>query len=89
MPRKFLMQQMLTAAALVAGIGFATAIETGFRPDARVVSEVAGGLISGIILGSNVWQSVPVPTDVESRVMASGYAPASPPLADGYWAVAE
>ena len=84
------MQKVLTVVAtMAAGIGIAAMIETGPRPDARVVSEVAGGLISGIILGSNVWQSVPVPTDVESRVMASGYAPASPPLADGYWAVAE
>jgi hypothetical protein len=78
--------KVLTAAALVAGIGFATAIEPDFRPDASVVSEVAGSLISGIILGSNVWQSVPVAADVESRMMASGHAT---PLADGYWAVAE
>ena len=60
---------------VLTGIGFATAIETDFRPDASVVSEVAGSLISGIILGSNVWQSVPVAADVESRMMASGHGP--------------
>ena len=84
------MKQMLMAAALVAGIGFATAIETGFRPGAGIIaSEVARSLVSGIILGANVWQSVPVPADVELRVMAGAYPLASPPLADGYWAVAE
>jgi hypothetical protein len=61
----------------VAGIGFATAIEPDFPPDASVVSEVAGSLIRGIILRSNVWQSVPVAADVESRMMASGHAPLS------------
>jgi hypothetical protein len=71
------MKRALIAAALVAGIGFTAMIATD--PDAKVVaSEVAHGLVSGIILGSSVepYQAKLVPDLIESRVTASGYAPA-------------
>ncbi|HMA71087.1 MAG TPA: hypothetical protein VKP67_06315 [Xanthobacteraceae bacterium] len=84
------MQQVLTGAAFVAALGFPTTIETGLRPDARAIaSEVAHGLIRGIILGSNVWaySSGLVPAHIESRVTASGYALA--PATDRYSVAAE
>jgi hypothetical protein len=66
------MKQILTVAALVAGIGF-MAIANDFRTDAKAVgSELARALVSGIILGANIgpYQS---PAHIESRVTASGY----------------
>lgn len=79
------MKPILTAAALGAGIGFAIAHAadatsvTGSGRDIKViVSEVASSLIRGIILGANVgpYPSGVVPAHIESRVTASGYAPA-------------
>ena len=90
MPRVILMQKVLmVVAAFVAGFGFATTLDTDIQATTRVVmSEVASSVVSGIILGSNVWAHPPggVPADVESRVRASGYAPAP---SDQYSAVAE
>jgi hypothetical protein len=79
------MKPILTAAALVAGIGFAIAHAadatsvTGSRRDIKAIaSEVASSLIRGIILGANVgpYPSGVIPAHIESRVTASGYAPA-------------
>jgi hypothetical protein len=74
---------MLIAAALAAGAAVATTHATeGSRPDIKVIaSEVARGLIGGIILGANVgpYLSGLIPAHIESRVTASGYAPAQPP----------
>jgi hypothetical protein len=79
------MKPIVTAAALVAAVGFAIAHAadstnaTGSRRDIKVIaSEVAGSLIRGIILGVNVgaYPSGLIPTHIESRVTASGYAPA-------------
>jgi hypothetical protein len=79
------MKPVLTAAALVAGIGFAVAHATNSmsaadsRRDIRIIaSEVANSLIRGIILGANVgpYPSGAVPAHIESRVTASGYVPA-------------
>jgi len=80
------MKRALIAAALVAGIGFATMIAaTDLQPDVKIVaSEVAHSVVSGIILGSSVepYQSKLVPDLIESRVTASGYARA--PTVDQY-----
>jgi hypothetical protein len=79
------MKTVLTAAALVAGIGFAVAHATdstnatGPRRDIKVIaSEVASSVIRGIILGANLgpYPSGLLPAHIESRVTASGYAPA-------------
>lgn len=79
------MKPALTTAALVAGIGFATAHTTDstnatdLQRDIKVIAfEVANSLIRGIILGANVgpYPSGAVPAHIESRVTASGYGPA-------------
>lgn len=80
------MKTVLTAATLVAGIGFAIAHATDStnaadsqRDNIKVIaSKVANSLIRGIILGANVgpYPSGAVPAHIESRVTASGYAPA-------------
>jgi hypothetical protein len=69
-------QVSIFVAAFVAGFGFAATLETKQSDVGVVVSEVASSIVSGIILGSNVWAhpAGAVPTDVESRVTASGYA---------------
>jgi hypothetical protein len=73
------MKQILTAAALVACIAVATTHATeGSRRDIKTIaSELARGLIGGIILGVNVgpYLSGLIPAHIESRVTASGYAP--------------
>jgi hypothetical protein len=84
------MKPILTAAALVAGIGFAIAHPadatsvTGLRDIKAIASEVASSLIRGIILGANVgpYPSGVVPAHIESRVTASGYSPARSQGAD-------
>jgi hypothetical protein len=84
------MQQVLTGAAFVAVLGFPTTIQIGSQPDARAIaSEVVHGVISGIILGSNVWAYNPglVPAQIDARVKASGYAPT--PTIDRYSLAAE
>jgi hypothetical protein len=85
------MKPVLTAAALVAGIGFATThpTESSWRDIKVIASEVADSLISGIILGANVgpYLSGLVPAHIESRVTASGYAPAQ--VTDSYSAADE
>jgi hypothetical protein len=77
------MKPILIAAALVACIVVATTRATdGSRHDIKIIaSEVARGLIAGIILGANVgpYLSGLIPAHIESRVTASGYAPAPPP----------
>jgi hypothetical protein len=79
------MKLALTAAALVAAIGFAIAhaADSTNATDSRpyivaIASEVATSFIKGIILGANVgpYPSGLVPAHIESRVTASGYAPA-------------
>jgi hypothetical protein len=73
------MKQILTAAALVACIVVATTHATeGSRRDIKIIaSELARGLIGGIILGVNVgpYLSGLIPAHIEARVTASGYAP--------------
>jgi hypothetical protein len=83
------MKRVLTAVALVAGMGFAT-IAADFQPDAKVLaSELVRSFISGIILGADVgpYQSALVPAHIESRVAASGYV--SAPTPDRYSIAAE
>jgi hypothetical protein len=78
------MKKVLIAAALVAGMDFAT-IAADFQPDAKVLaSELARSFISGIILGANAgpYQSGVVPAHIELRVTASGYV--SAPTTDRY-----
>jgi hypothetical protein len=74
------MRQVITAAAaFVSGAGFATAIATDLRPDAKALAlEVTRSLVSGIILASGVepYQSKLAPDLIEWRVAASGYASA-------------
>src|ERR1700730_15383440 len=75
------MKKVLTAAALVAGMGYAT-IAADFQPDAKVLaSELVRSFISGIILGADVgpYQSALVRAHIESRVAASGYVSAPTP----------
>jgi hypothetical protein len=72
------MKPALTA-ALVAGLGFSTTSTAESPRDIKVIaSEVARSLISGIVLGANVgpYLSGLLPAHIESRVTASGYAPA-------------
>src|SRR5215475_12652346 len=80
------MKPILIAAAFVACVAVATTQATeGSRHDVKIIaSEIARGLIGGIILGVNVgpYLSGLIPAHIESRVTASGYAPA-PPL-DAY-----
>jgi hypothetical protein len=78
-PEPLLMKPALTA-ALVAGIGFTTTSTAESPRDIKViVSEVSRNLIGGIVLGANVgpYLSGLLPAHIESRVTASGYAPAS------------
>jgi hypothetical protein len=79
------------AAALVACVVVAITYATEGSPrDIRTIaSEVANGLIAGIILGANVgpYLSGLIPAHIESRMTASGYAPAPPP--DSYSAADE
>jgi hypothetical protein len=80
------MKPAFLVAALVAAIGAATTrTPESPWPEIKVVaSEVARSLISGIILGANVgpYLSGLVPAHIESRMTASGYAPAQ--AADPY-----
>jgi hypothetical protein len=77
------MKPILIAAALVACVAVATTYATeGSRRDISIIaSELARGLIAGIILGANVgpYLSGLIPAHIESRVTASGYAPVPPP----------
>jgi hypothetical protein len=85
------MKPIWIAAALVACVAVATTYATVGSPrDIRTTaSEVAHGLIAGIILGANVgpYLSGLIPAHIESRMTASGYAPAPPP--DSYSAADE
>jgi hypothetical protein len=77
-PEYLPMKPSLTA-ALVAGIGFTTTSTAESPREIKVIaSEVARRLIGGIVLGANVepYLSGLLPADIESRVTASGYAPA-------------
>jgi len=79
------MKSKLTVAAIVAATGFAIAHAadstnaTDSQRDIKAIaSKVASSLIRGIILGVNVgpYPSGLVRAHIESRVTASGYAPA-------------
>ncbi len=74
------MKPVFLAVALVAALGVATtrATESSWLDIKVIASEVARGLVSGIILGVNVepYLSGLVPAHIESRVTHSGYAPA-------------
>ena len=76
------MKRISIAAALVAGVAVAATWATeGSRRDISIIaSEVARGLIAGIILGANVgpYLSGLIPAHIESRMTASGYAPPPP-----------
>jgi hypothetical protein len=76
------MKLLSIAAALAVGVVVATTPATeGSRPDIKIIaSEMARGLIGGIILGVNVepYLSGLIRAHIESRVTASGYAPAPP-----------
>jgi hypothetical protein len=76
---EYLPMKPSSTAALVAGIGFTTMSTAESPRDIKVIaSEVARRLIGGIVLGANVepYLSGLLPADIESRVTASGYAPA-------------
>jgi hypothetical protein len=64
------MKPILTAATLAAGFGLAT---TSASAQYDVGSEIARGVINGIILGGRVGPDFYgfVPANIESRVMAS------------------
>jgi hypothetical protein len=80
------MKPILIAGALVACVAVAAtqATEGSRRETKLLASEVARGLIGGIILGVNVgpYLSGLIPAHIESRVTASGFAPPQP--ADSY-----
>jgi hypothetical protein len=68
-------QVFVAGAGFVAGVGFTTMIATDFQPDVKVLaSEVARGVVRGIILGSGVepYQSKLTPDFIEWRMAASG-----------------
>jgi hypothetical protein len=80
------MKPIYIAATLVAcaAIAATQATERSRRDIKILASEMARGLIGGIILGVNVgpYLSGLIPAHIESRVTASGYAPPQP--ADSY-----
>jgi hypothetical protein len=59
------MRKTVTIFVVVWGIGLAATIASGLLFSGGAV-EVARGVTSGVILGSNAWPSVPV--DVKSRL---------------------
>jgi hypothetical protein len=71
------MQKALTVVTMVVVIGAVAALGTDFWRDGKFASGLARGIVSGMILGSNVWPHQPglSPADVRSRVLASGYEP--------------
>jgi hypothetical protein len=71
------MQKALTVVTMVVVIGAVAALGTDFWRDGKFASGLARGIVSGMILGSNVWPHQPglSPADVKSRVLASGYEP--------------
>ena len=71
------LQKALTVATMVVVIGAVAALGTDFWRDGKFASGPARGIVSGMILGSNVWPHQPglSPADVRSRVLASGYEP--------------
>jgi hypothetical protein len=71
------MRKALTIITTVLVIGAVAALGTDFWRDGKLASGLARGIVSGMILGSNVWPHQPglSPADVRSRVLASGYEP--------------
>ena len=71
------MLKALTGVMMVVVIGAVAALGTDFWRDRKFASGLARGLVSGVILGSNIWPHQPAlsPADVNSRVLASGYEP--------------
>ena len=56
----------LTIFSIIGGIGLAVTMASDFPLSGGLAVQVARGVISGVILGSNAWPSVPV--DVKSRL---------------------
>jgi hypothetical protein len=77
------MKWILTAATLATGIGLAT---TSASAQYDVGSEIAGGVINGIILGGKVGPDFYgfVPANIESRMMASAPAQIAARRRPGY-----
>jgi hypothetical protein len=60
------MRKTLTIFAIVGGIGLAATMAADLISSGGAAVQVARGVTSGMILGSNAWPSVPV--DVKSRL---------------------
>jgi hypothetical protein len=78
------MQKALTVVTMVVVVGAVAALGTDFWRDGKFALGLARGIVSGMILGSNVWPHQPglSPADVRSRVLASGYEPTAISIAD-------
>jgi hypothetical protein len=61
------MKKALTFLATAAGIGVAVMIGNNPSSVGNVTPDVARSVIDGVILGANVWPSVPV--DIQARLM--------------------
>jgi hypothetical protein len=68
-------QKALTVITTVVVIGAPAALGTGLWRDGKFAAGLARGVITGVILGSNVWPHQPglSPADVKLRILASGY----------------
>ena len=62
------MRKPLIIFAIIGGIGLAVTMVSDLPFSGGLAVQVARGVISGVILGSNSWPSVPVPVDVASRL---------------------
>jgi hypothetical protein len=69
------MQKALTVAVVAGVFGAVAAVGMVFSRDGKLVSALGRGLVSGVILGSNVWPHQPglTPASIRTRVLASGY----------------
>jgi hypothetical protein len=72
---EMVMQKALTVVVVAGVFGAVAAVGMAVSRDGKLVSALGRGLVSGVILGSNVWPHQPglTPADVRSRVLASGY----------------
>jgi hypothetical protein len=69
------MQKALTVVVVAGVFGAVAAVGMAISRDGKFVSALGRGLVSGVILGSNVWPHQPglTPANVNTRVLASGY----------------